>query len=118
MIRTLRGSGPDPAGTLPVTSAIWRSTLRRQPSGWALMQMKPRERRLMTCSGMGIEADTLQRECGVVHWGGAIMHLNFLTAKASFAGMLLHTFLSFEYPLRRAGNVTIRPPTPLFFCKC
>src|SRR5579862_3771035 len=51
MTRTLRGAAPRGGGNCSAT-AICRSTFRRQPSGCALTQIKPRERRLMTCRVM------------------------------------------------------------------
>ena len=36
--------------------AIWRSTFSRQPSGCALTQINPRERRLMTCRDTEVES--------------------------------------------------------------
>src|SRR5208282_3452445 len=40
------------AGAAALASAIWLSTLRAQPSGCALTQMKPRERWVTTCADM------------------------------------------------------------------
>src|SRR5712691_3174217 len=51
MTSTFLGPAEAP-GTLPRTPAIHRSTLRRHPSGCALTQMNPRDRRLMICCGI------------------------------------------------------------------
>src|SRR3954469_19903451 len=71
---TLRGSRSTAGGAFSAT-AIWAATFCAQPSGCALTQMKPRERRLMTCRGINFNArnarkferDTLQRPARKVH---------------------------------------------------
>src|ERR1700722_12466677 len=55
MTSTLRGAAGPGGATL--ATAICRSTLRRQPSGWAFTQIKPRDRRLTICVVMGVETN-------------------------------------------------------------